>query len=340
MPIVFFCRLRPQGCDAVDLALQTRRVFIGYPAWRDGKLDQEHSFRSALIDLSVPDQDADLLDQSLDAGYRRQVSANRNLVREVDMGSIVLMPRPARGVVYAAFTDGFELVDDPTWGETYLALRTAQRQTVEPRGSHLADVVQGWRVDQWHALPFPLIPAWIRASLLGRSTVGRIRPLALGDLRLDPLAILRMLIEAPDRTHLPWTSELAEVELRLVTSIGPNTLEHLVVALLQLEHPSEIWSHVGGSGDGGVDGMGANAKGRVVGLVQCKWSYDGHELPFAGEAELDPSIERFVATLVHTSTLKASQGTRLLDRPTIAKLILKHADTLPWARTMRIASNA
>jgi hypothetical protein len=128
--------------------------------------------------------------------------------------------------------------------------------------------------------------------------------------------------------------------VRLVSFIGPNTLEHLVVALLQLERPSEAWSHVGGSGDGGVDGMGADYEGRVVGLLQCKWSYDGHELPFAGEAELDRSIERFVATLVHTPSLNASRGTRLLDRPAIAELVLKHAHTLPWARTMRIASNA
>ena len=45
--------------------------------------------------------------------------------------------------------------------------------------------------------------------------------------------------------------DLVEVERRLADFVGPSTFEHLCVALLQLEHPDEIWEHVGGSGDGG-----------------------------------------------------------------------------------------
>lgn len=335
-PIVFFCRCRPQLSDAVDIVRKTNRVFIGYPAWRAGRYEQDHSFRSAIVDLSSIDQDSSVLDPQLDSGYRRQISMNRNLVREAANGSIVLVPRPARGLVYAGRTLGFELVDNPLWGDEYLSLRSKQGKDVERRGSHLADVVQGWRVDRWRPIPFNAIPAWIRGSLLGRSTIGRIKAIHLGQLRLDPFTELDHIIEHPDRICPHKTADQQEIEKRLVTDIGPSSFEHLVVALLQLERPDEIWSHVGGSGDGGVDGLGTNHKGHVVGLLQCKWLYDGVELPFEHrDTESDPNIRLFVATLVHPK-LSEARGIILLDRSKIAGLLLKHADRLPWAKSMRI----
>jgi hypothetical protein len=337
MPIVFFCRCRPQDSDAIDIVLDTRRVFIGYAAWREGKFEQDHSFRSAIIDLSSTDQDGSALDPQIKSNYRRQISLNRNLVREATNGSIVLVPRPARGFVYAGRTLGFELVDNPSWGDEYLSLRRKQGLPVEPRGSHLSDVVQGWRIDGWRQIPFPAIPAWVRGSLLGRSTVGRIKPIQLGKLQLDPFPMLDHIIEHPERICPPKTSDHSEIEKRLVTDIGPSSFEHLVVALLQLERPEEIWSHVGGSGDGGVDGIGTNMEGNVVGLLQCKWLYDGRELPFETDTEIDPAIKRFVATLIHPTDLSEARGTILLNRSTIASLLLKHAGSLPWAKSMQIS---
>jgi hypothetical protein len=124
----------------------------------------------------------------------------------------------------------------------------------------------------------------------------------------------------------------------LVTDIGPSSFEHLVVALLQLERPDEIWSHAGGSGDGGVDGLGTNRDGHVVGLLQCKWLSDGAELLFEHrDAETDPNIRLFVATLVHPK-LSEARGTILLDRSKIRRLLLKHADSLPWAKLMQIGA--
>lgn len=291
-----------------------------------------------MIDLSAIDQDSSTLALELNSVYRRMIAVHRNIVRDAGDGSIVLVPRPARGLVYAGRTLGFELVDNPSWGENYLALRSKQGKEIEPRGSHLADVVQGWRIDRWRPIPFSATPAWIRGSLLGRSTIGRIKPIQLGQLRLDPFAELDHIIEHPERICPPMTSDQEEVEKRLVTDIGPSSFEHLVVALLQLERPEEIWSHVGGSGDGGVDGMGANRKGRVVGLLQCKWLYDGVELPFEHNGEADPNIKRFVATLVHPSKMREARGTILLDRSRIAELLLKHADKLPWAKSMQISA--
>jgi hypothetical protein len=335
-PLVFFCRCRPQESDAVDIVLATDRVFIGYPAWRAGKYLQDHDFRDAIIDLSATDQNADPTASEF-RKWLRQVSANRRLVREVTEGSIVLVPRPARGKVYAGRVLGFELVNNPPWGDDYLTLRRSQGLWADPRASHLADVVQGWRVDRWREVPYTSIPAWIRKSLFGRSTVARISQISINELNLDPYIELDTLIEHPEGICPSKTRDLSEVERRLLTYIGPGTFEHLIVALLQLERPDEIWAHVGGSGDGGVDGVGTNRLGQVVGLLQCKWRYYGERLPFEGAAE-NASINRYVASLIHPVDLKGGGGATLLDRAKIAKLLLKHSDRLPWATAMQIVS--
>jgi Restriction endonuclease len=334
---VFFCPSRPQGSDPIEIVLKQSRVFIGYPAWRPGKFQQDHDFREAILDLGSTDHDDEPTDGEIH-GWRRQIAGNRRLVREVGEGAIVLIPRPARGVVYAGRILGFELVNDPPWGAEYLELRQAQGLEIEPRGSHLGDVVQGWRVDRWRPTPYPAIPAWIRGSLFGRSTLGRIAPVDFKDFQLDPYAVLDHLIDHPEKVSPPQTSNSKEVEQRLLTDIGPGTFEHLVVSLLQLERPEEVWMHVGGSGDGGVDGVGADRHGRVVGLLQCKWRYDGSELPFEENAEIGENSTRYVATVLHSSNLKAARGIILLDRSTIAALVVKHASRLSWARSMRISA--
>jgi hypothetical protein len=95
-PVVFFNRCRP-NCDIINLVLDQKRVFIGYPAYRPGKYLQDRDFRDALIDLSSPDQDQDPLAAEIDSrSYRRGISANRNLVRDVQPGAIVLVPRGRR----------------------------------------------------------------------------------------------------------------------------------------------------------------------------------------------------------------------------------------------------
>ncbi len=338
-PIVFFCRCRPQECDAIELVLEEKYVFIGYPAYRPDKLHQDRDFHDAIIDLSSPDQDQEAMDPSLSKSYRRQISANRRLVREVGSGAIVLVSRPSRGIVYAGRVLGFEFVNNPPWGEKYLALRRQQGKPIDPLCGYLADVVQGWRVDCWREIPHPAIPAWIRGSLFGRSTLGRIARLHLNEVQLDPFKVLDQLMEHPEKICPPKTVEPREIEERLVSDIGPQTFEHLIVALLQLERPAEIWTHVGGSGDGGVDGVGADRNGRVAGLLQCKWRYDGSELPFEGDTQVGDGIARFVATLIHPAGLAAARGITLLDRPKIAELMVKHADRLPWAKPMQVGAN-
>ena len=318
MPIAFVVRCRPQNADLIDLVLETRRVFIGYPAWRDDADFDRHHLQHCLVNPSLPDDEwwpasEHIVDRH---GWH---TMNHNLARAVVKGSIARVPRPDRGLVYAAKTVGdFEIVDDPPWVEEYFRIRVDQGAG-EGYGkqSHIGDVAQCWAVDEWRGLPYPAVPARIRRSLFGRSTFGRLQPLKLGRIGLDPFQTLGELIDGDPVRALPWTSDKDETERRLLHHIGPSTLEHLCVALLQLEHPGQSWIHVGGSGDGGVDGLGYNEVGEVKGVLQCKLEYWGQDLPLL-HAEI--GAQRFIAALAHPDDVEPPERATFLSRREIAKL--------------------
>jgi Restriction endonuclease len=333
---VFFSRCRPQGSDPIDLVIRERRAFIGYPSWRHGVEPQRGHLREAIVDLRCSDDEWNALYPNFDNSQRKMYSQNRNFVWAIEVGAIALVPRPSRGVVYAGrVVRPFELLDDPPWGDEYLRLRETQGLDVDDVFSHLGDVVQCCEVDDFRPLPFPTIPAWVRRSLLGRSTFGHIHPLPV--LGLDPYPTLSALLDNPRRAVRDWTRDIAEVERRLATSVGPNTFEHLCVALLQLEHPGEIWEHVGGSGDGGVDGVGADASdgGRVVGILQCKWAYGGESIAVADPAA-SGSVRQVLASLLHPPNVATLPGVEFWPRRKVAELVVRHAESLPLATSLRI----
>ncbi len=119
--------------------------------------------------------------------------------------------------------------------------------------------------------------------------------------------------------------------------LTPSTFEHLVVSLLQLEHANETWVQVGGSGDGGVDGVGANQEGNVAGLLQCKWQYWGGE-PFSDTVWSIDSIpyRTYLASLLYPKGVLRPTNSIFLDRSEIARLVVKHHKRLPQAIGMRV----
>lgn len=331
---VFFSRCRPQECDPIELAVQVGRVFIGWPAWRPNVQPRRGQLRKAIVDLRCSDEEWDLHYAKFDRKVRKHYQQNRNFIHAIERGAIALIPRPNRGVVYAGrVKTPFELLDNPPWGDEYLRVRREQGRDVSEDLSHLADVAQCCEVDRFTPIPFPLIPAWIRRSLLGRSTYGRISPMP--ELGLEPYPVLERLLDNPAHVTLRWTSNLDEVERRLVNGVGPNVFEHLCVALLQLEDPSSIWMHVGGSGDGGVDGVGASTSGSVIGLLQCKWAYGGEDIGIAAPTS-KTKVRQIVAALLHPATVQLRDGVEFWSRRQIASLVLKHAQALPLAVTLRV----
>lgn len=331
-PAVFFSRCYPQDCDAIEIVLRERRVFIGYPAFRTGVVPDRHRLRDSVVDPWISDEEWSGLRQRVEQP-RREYQQNRNFVREIQPGAIALVPRASKGVVYAGWVlRPFELLDDPPWADDYLRVRKEQGRSVENVPHLLADVAQCWEVDRFRPIPYPVIPAWMRRSLFGRSTYGRIRSAPFDG--ADPHAELDRLLENPTRAVPPWTDNAREVERRLIDGIGPGAFEHLCVALLQLEHPESVWAHVGGAGDGGVDGIGADERGNVVGLLQCKWAYWNDD-PFTG-VDLAHGQRCILAALLHPEAPPMQGGVEFWSRDRIAALVLKHANRLPLAASLRI----
>ena len=173
-PLVFFSRCKPQDVDALQVALDAKRVFIGYPMHRAGAPYQPKNLSACVVDPSC-DEDEWRATHGKQPDRLRQYNQNRNLVGAVAVGSIALIPRPSRGVIYCGrVVHKFELVNSPPWYDQYMKLRHDQGCQEEDGDErwHAADVAQSWKVDDFRPIPVPRIPAWIRRSLFGRSTYG------------------------------------------------------------------------------------------------------------------------------------------------------------------------
>ena len=334
---VVFSRCRPGWAEPIDIVVRERRAFIGYPAWREDVEPRRGHLREAVVDFQ--DLEVNWPTLRFRSDSPKMTSQSRNFARSVAVGDIMLVPRPSRGVVYAGrVTHPFELLDDPPWGEEYLRLREKQKLDISNEVSHLADVAQCCKVDEFRPLPFTIVPAWIKRSLLGRSTFGYFQTLPVPN--LNAYTTLNTLLDSPWHAKHSWTSDITEVERRLVDFVGPSTFEHLCVALLQLEHPDEVWEHVGGSGDGGLDGVASLVAdpSRVVGVLQCKWAYWSEHIVIA-EPQSSAHPRQILASLLHRDKVAAINGVELWTRRKIAELVLKHAALLPIAMTMRVGTD-
>ena len=321
---VFLSRNKPQCSDVIDICEKYNRTFIGYPAWRKGYSDLARDMMD-LSSLAWDEIEEELDEECKKKNYKRQIKINWNLVREIDCGCITLIPRPDRGLVYTGVVENFFFEGNPEWADEYIESRRRQSLETKPEIWHLSDIAQGWKVDKWRKIQFSAFPAWIRKSFFGRSTVARIHPSRFG----NPYEVLDKWIDSPQRPIPEWTMRISEIEKRLAWNIGPYEFEHLVVALLQLEQPDRVWRHVGGSGDGGVDGMGSSADGEPCALVQCKWNGGDPEIP------RDWKKEFYFATLLE-EPYQGNDSIHQWNRRKIAELIKKHARRLPWALAMRI----
>ena len=334
MPIAFYCRARPQRCDAFDIFKSARRVFIGYPLVRRGHTYDSQALRTCLVDPRCPDEQ---WKEQILGRENRNFSRNRNFIPDVTDGSIVVVPRPSRGSVYLGRVTGeFEIVDAPSWGQDYLHLRLEKGLDAnDDSNHHIADVVQGWPVDGFSALDFSRVPGWLRRSLLGRSTYNRL-PSHPVDGEVTAYSVLDGILRGADAVRMVWSLEPEVVKKRLVDTLNnPSAFENLIVALLQLEYPKEIWDHTGGPGDGGIDGLGSNEAGEVVGLMQAKY-YADHAPGLGNLATGDRTLRRYAAVFLPENPRAPTDGTRLLNLDWTVAAVCRHWRRLPLALTLRI----
>src|ERR1041384_6493378 len=119
-------KCRP-GVDLIPLILKHRRVFIGYPAWLEGWKWDPRDVRTAL--LKIDDEQAcglaTLDPECKSRGYKSRITRNQNLLKSIDAGSMVVIPRLNQGLCYIGrISDRFEFVSDPSeWATDFEDLR-------------------------------------------------------------------------------------------------------------------------------------------------------------------------------------------------------------------------
>ena len=335
MPIAFQCRAKPQRCDAFPIFEEARRVFIGYPLVRKDVAYDPQALQACLVDPRCADEE---WTRQIIGRKHRSFTRNRNFIPSVTEGSIVVIPRPGQGAAHLGRIDGpFEIVNAPKWARAYLDLREHQGLDVEDANQHVADVAQGWLVDKYRRIDLSRIPGWIRRSLLGRSTYNKLspHPLERGRAAYD---VLDGILAGEDPPPLTWSLDPQVVKRRLVDTLSnPCAFENLVVALLQLEHPYEIWNHSGGPGDGGIDGFASNGAGEVVAVMQAK--YYAAKAPELGDLNAERPLRRYTAVLLPENPAVPTDGSCLLNLAWIADAVLRHRRRLPLAKTMRIGTS-
>jgi hypothetical protein len=134
---------------------------------------------------------------------------------------------------------------------------------------------------------------------------------------------------------------------KLLESVSPSIFEHLVIHLLQLEsgHTAR-WHHIGGAGDGGVDGMALSHDGKIASVLQCKWhSNENAKTLINGMLAIRqkwPDCEIVVAVFLEgrPNIGQLPPRTRYIGLSEIVMLIERFRDQMPFALTLGITGTS
>jgi hypothetical protein len=336
----FYTRCKPQDADIIELVKQKKRVFIGYPAWKQQgyqKWDEETDFSSIdpldyLYDLTTYDKQT----ISLPAEYRQkswksQVVQNSNLVNDVSPGSYVLIPRARQGVCYIGKVKRYETIG-PHLLLAYQKIRAQQGLKTKPVWSHAGDVMQSFLLEE-EPKPISLyhFPGPIRRTLFGRRTWGRIQ---------KEHDTLEELYNGDNLRNLQPARTYNEIKKRLTYFLTPEVFEHFMTGLLQLEHPEKYWWQVGGTGDGGADGLVFDRQGNAVGALQCKLKGDGMDklqsIADEIQKELGEQTHVWIADYYEEGEGRRTTTTTILTCADIVNLFMKHKNKSTYAKMMNV----
>ena len=327
-PIVFFIRNKPQDADIIDLVLEEKRVFIGYPPYKKDSKYDETSIKSCMYDISkLQFIDSTKIEKP---EFSRNITKNINLVKDAVRDSYVIIPRPERGIYYVGKIIEFELVDNPSWKNKYKKLRECQKLKwkQDNAGSkyHVGDIVQSWKVEKFKKISPYEFPAWVRYSLFGRSTIGRVKDL---DAKNKVYPIIEELYEKGK------ISSPDDLKSKLLYFLSPETFEHFMSNLLTLEHKSknQVWIHIGGSGDGGVDCICFDKSSKEVkGIAQCKLKKQSIKEAKEILSNLNKKMEgeNYVCNFYLAEDIPECEDKRILNQKRILDLFEKHEESNYW----------
>ncbi len=271
-PIAFLIRCKPQDADIIELVKEHKRVFLGYPPFKKKVPFNPENIKSCMFDIGNEEFD---YKNTENPDWGRQYTTHIHLINDVTENSLVLVPRPELGICYVGTIDKWELINKPKWIKQYKQLRSSQKLLWDNKKYdeqyHIGDIVQSWKLKKVDEIPLFILPGWIRHSLFGRQTTGRIKNDSLGiDMYKSHEIILNLLKDKTPIRNFSKTDDKEEIRKRLINFLTPQVFEHFICEILQLREPNCHWWHVGGSGDGGVDCIGFNKNGEVISVVQCK----------------------------------------------------------------------
>ena len=326
-------RNKPYGkVDAFDLAHRNKCAFVGYPAISGASVSDATTLQELVTPFNVGSQRWEAYKKRRLSNSGKHTEHRNKCLDLIQNPTLLMMPRLANGCVYIGRFTAFSFHEAPEWKDDFLKLYAQAAIKETDRDSNLvalASVCQTLDVDEWIKVPFVNLPAWIRAKCFGQSSMMWIES-AHGQSAYDALEGARSGVSV---RPIEPTSDPSEVQKRLLDMLTAEPFEHLMVALLQLQYPEQTWLQVGGPGDGGADGIGFDADGRVVGVLQCKWHYDGAVVEAEAKAEVPIHLAYLVGSRCE-GTIAPKMS--LYDLSTVAALVIEHADRLPIASTLKV----
>jgi len=330
---VFFAKLKPQGFDAFSICRDLQRVVCGYPLWKSGSdLGSDHQSVNQIANLR------NMEGKKRMEGYdyppsTKMLSVCRNIAQQARSGDFFLIPRLREGNIYVARVTSPYDVFDPSNIVDRVKSERKRAMPAKPEGAHgwgsvIGDFMQGWKTEPWVAVRFVSFPRELAQFTFRRDSIGMLK-------RRDGVETwdtVSDLISGGGRRKFHPVSSVEQVEQGLRDLCSADMFEHLCVALLQLEHPDEVWLHVGGSGDGGMDGIGfSRSDGEAVAGLQCKLRWPGDE--WVPPASKDGITRMTFASLIHGPRPLMKSGTFLGSRE-VAEMVLSHRARLPFAVTL------
>lgn len=128
MSKVFFVKNKPQGADMINLVLKYNRVFIGYPAWKNGIERNPEDIARAVYDMKRDDFTKSDLSDKLNKRQKNGTFRHVKYAKRVQPGDYVIVPRVGSGTCFIGKIESpFEIDVDLSRHKEYLNLRKQQK---------------------------------------------------------------------------------------------------------------------------------------------------------------------------------------------------------------------
>ena len=332
--IVFFYKSRPnfksQPLDLLPSCIRNNTMFLPYPTWAGGVAPYiPNDYPQDLMDFRKP---SPLLVKPLS-----KQSQALNLIKKIETcrgKKWAVIPRIGDGCCWIAeINSGYKIwsKSEPWLGSLNGILQNSP-YSANPVGCYhmLADAAQGWDTTTWLQVSFNALPRWFSKQLLAQGSFGEIHGVssALYPVGLStPGAVAATGYANPNCTPIPPPTTNPHVLMpRLVERLSPTAFEFLCVELLSLSKYKgcALWSHVGGVGDGGVDGIGFDPTGNPTAFLTVKWQISTSTLIHIPSG--NPSI--VLAYLLGTPSLGLLNNVIKWGPLDIANLVLAHKANL------------